>query len=147
MTQDPACYFSYRSSTFVLIYFYFQCREAKFCNRLNQITATLITCFSVHCLILDKVQLFPWSIYYWPSLIRKEEKKEKKNACSYIYHLTWFYFYWCPRSSDPIFIVNYYVNGSLLLGHTVWRESRFYFEGFATYSISHYTHFTTSFLN
>ena len=25
----------------------------------------------------------------------------------------------CPRSSDPFYIVSYYKNGSLLLGHTV----------------------------
>ena len=24
----------------------------------------------------------------------------------------------CPRSSDPFYIVNYYINGWLLLGHT-----------------------------
>ena len=25
----------------------------------------------------------------------------------------------CPRTSDPLYIVSYYINGSLLLGHTV----------------------------
>ena len=28
----------------------------------------------------------------------------------------------CPGSSDPFHIVSYYINGSLLLGHTVLLE-------------------------
>ena len=27
--------------------------------------------------------------------------------------------YICPRRSDPFYIASYYINGSLLLGHTV----------------------------
>ena len=29
----------------------------------------------------------------------------------------------CSRSSDQFFIVSYYINGSLLLGHTLFSEN------------------------
>ena len=33
----------------------------------------------------------------------------------------------CPRSSDQFYVVNYYINGSLLLGYIVWWRSRIRF--------------------
>ena len=45
---------------------------------------------------------------------------DKKKICSFMleqavrsYHTV------CPRSSNPFYIVSYYINGSLILGHSV----------------------------
>ena len=36
----------------------------------------------------------------------------------------------CPRSSDPFYVVTYFINGSLLLGHVVFYFTGVYIPGF-----------------